>query len=144
MELCNASSLIYFKMSIDMLEYTVDINHLLHHYTSGIHQEYKWKIRSINVHYNIAVFWGRFFFSFHLSFVNLILRWMSCCRIYSFEFNTIRRNIFIFKNSLHQKKIVSFFFTDGKYYKNNLILTDFFFSYEGVTQNGDPHHKIHM
>lgn len=103
------------------------------------------RIRSINVHYNIAVFGGRFFFSFHLSFVNLILRWMSCCRIYSFEFNTFRRKIFIFKNSLHKKKIVSFFFTDGKYYKNNLILTDFFFHiYEGVTQNGDPHHKIHM
>lgn len=78
-----------------------------------------------------SVFWGRFFFSFHLSFVNLILRWMSCCRIYSFEFNTFRRKIFIFKNSLHKKKIVSFFFTDGKYYKNNLILTDFFFHTRG-------------
>lgn len=95
-------------------------------------------IRNTNGRFDLSMcittslfFGGRFFFSFHLSFVNLILRWMSCCRIYSFEFDTFRRKIFIFKNSLHKKKIVSFFFTDGKYYKNNLILTDFFFHTRG-------------
>lgn len=128
-----------------MFEYAVDINHKLHHYTSGIHREQKWKILLMCIT-TIAVFFvccfflggdggGEFFVFFFYQFkfaMNDLLQNIPT------DFNIIHYDIY--KNPPN-KKIGSFFFLLKR---NNLILTDFSFLRGGNAERRSTSQNTHV